>query len=90
MSKEKLPHVFLTRGFSDFRNGAAYTHAYRERKFPEDIEYVPASEMERMRRALERIKSGPEIVYFREANGSMSGKPNEARDIAAEALKDLA
>ena len=41
-----LPSVFMGNSFAGgFESGAQYVYAYGARKFPEDIEYVPASRL---------------------------------------------
>ncbi len=49
MSGGKLPRIFLTRFSLPFQEGAQYVYAYRDRKFPEDIEYCQASELDALR-----------------------------------------
>lgn len=76
----KLPDKVFISGTLDveFLNKyASYVFAYFERKFPEDVAYVPASEAERLREALERIaRFNPSYEYTFE----------NARRIAREAL----
>lgn len=38
-----LPPLFVTSAVLPFRAGGQYVFAYRERKFPEDVEYIARS-----------------------------------------------
>lgn len=52
---EKLPNVFITNADTIFDHGS-YVHAYPERKFPEDIEYVHKYRYDIAVAALKKIK----------------------------------
>ena len=41
---EQFPRVWISKLFTGWSYGAQYTHAYRERKFPDDIEFIQLAE----------------------------------------------
>lgn len=73
------PRVWITHSHIPFSKGAQYVYAYRERKYPEDIEYLSLAEAQALADA-----TADELAFTKFSLGLANAETQKAKERIAE------